>query len=463
MINLPGILLSEFPYKELNKVSDLLYYDGTLLSHFKDNYDHNFLFIWEDSDSESNRWLIVELTEYELFQYIKGKINLNDLVVKTKSKFHYFVDITTKLEYINTQIIEPRNIPEEYIPDKDSFYSVKPPEDLYKDLLKKYEDSYYIDNLKTKAYYFKVEPTEKTFANTVGIDTVIEVLNNIKQSFSSYNDIQFHRAFDNKYSADNVRMMYSKVSKLTVPRIVDAKCASFSAGIMVDNVSSVGDIPEINKWKNNVFIDFKSEVLEVDYNSDEVVDKIINEFNWEERKKVFEPILNVFSNKDYTLFSTDKTLNIINKPNPTKRNIDKIVKPIGIEELPVEKAKALMQYIVEVEKTPDGTTKLSSSLLKQHTLFSEELKEFPQKLNVIQFDNKSVNLKIPINYTIKLLKDKYILNQAETKIELQADDVDSVRKAFIEQINDVSTNLMYKDKDLNPEEIEIKKFIQSLL
>jgi hypothetical protein len=54
---LNGTALDKLPYKGLFKVSDLLYYEGPLLSHFRDSNDNHFFFYWVDVNEVYNRWL----------------------------------------------------------------------------------------------------------------------------------------------------------------------------------------------------------------------------------------------------------------------------------------------------------------------------------------------------------------------------------------------------------------------
>ena len=55
---------SNFNIFDLTKVSDLIEFDGPLLSHFINDKNEDFLFLWCDVDQAYNRWVIFKVENF---------------------------------------------------------------------------------------------------------------------------------------------------------------------------------------------------------------------------------------------------------------------------------------------------------------------------------------------------------------------------------------------------------------
>ncbi len=104
-------------------LGDLIYYEGPLLSIYKDrnNPKGYYLYKWCDNDNEYHRWAILKVSFYELMNFFNEKISLKSLMFK--DQFIYFVDVTNSIEEKNMIIVSKENIPEDYTPSKNSFYN----------------------------------------------------------------------------------------------------------------------------------------------------------------------------------------------------------------------------------------------------------------------------------------------------------------------------------------------------
>lgn len=121
-----GIKLNTFLLKKLRRIADLIYFDGPLLSHFKNEDGDSYLYYWCDVDENYNRWLIFRVAEEELKQYLLGKISLREIILDPVDGFVYSADIDNDLQYHNVYIIQPADLPETYFPEIDSFYEFEP-------------------------------------------------------------------------------------------------------------------------------------------------------------------------------------------------------------------------------------------------------------------------------------------------------------------------------------------------
>jgi len=93
---------SDFNISSLKKISDLVYYDGPLISHFMNDKNENYIFYWIDVDENYNRWLVFKIEPSDLEDYLKSNLLLIDIIEKTNL---YCVDIDNDINYHNVKLI----------------------------------------------------------------------------------------------------------------------------------------------------------------------------------------------------------------------------------------------------------------------------------------------------------------------------------------------------------------------
>ena len=139
MEKIRGLKLKRFSLQNLDKVADLIFFDGPLLSYFEDERENGYLYYWCDVGQECNRWLIFRIAPEHLKLYLSKQIPLHDLVVDPIDGFLYLVDIDSELQFKNTYLVKPERLPHSYIPDPNSYYEFDPiPEDGQEKKLQRY-------------------------------------------------------------------------------------------------------------------------------------------------------------------------------------------------------------------------------------------------------------------------------------------------------------------------------------
>ncbi len=123
MEKVKGILIKSDWLKGLVKVSDLIYYNGPLLSHFQSLSGEDYLFYWVDTDSSFNRWLIINISIEKLQDYLNRKISLYQLITELDSGLVYKVDIDKDIQYHNFELLYIHELPETYLPNINSLYN----------------------------------------------------------------------------------------------------------------------------------------------------------------------------------------------------------------------------------------------------------------------------------------------------------------------------------------------------
>lgn len=98
---------------DLTKVSDLIYFDGPLLSHYVHKSGENYLSYWVDCDDKFQRWLVFKVGITSLQQYVDKRLSLFNVISQLDDGFVYLIDIDecgnstqpTIIFWINYQMI----------------------------------------------------------------------------------------------------------------------------------------------------------------------------------------------------------------------------------------------------------------------------------------------------------------------------------------------------------------------
>lgn len=120
----------KFDFSKLIKVADLIYYEGPLLSHYMSSKGENYLFYWVDVDDEYNRWVVIRTDIFSIQQYLEKKVTLHSVITHPNDGFVYTVDIDNDIQYHNIKVIPIDDLPEEYIPTENSYYSFEVKDDM---------------------------------------------------------------------------------------------------------------------------------------------------------------------------------------------------------------------------------------------------------------------------------------------------------------------------------------------
>lgn len=374
MIKPAGYKIESLPYKDLVKVQDILYVDGPLLSHFKDEHDNDYLYYWVDYDSKLNRSLIVKSTKKDLYNYLSGGISLRKLITQLDSSFVFLVDQDANEVNVNVLMLNAYSLPEEYLPDERSFYTLGLPL-FYDHYLKDYS---YIEKLRERSYVFKLEPTDKVHDHTVSTKEAGSFLIAITKSIDSYidytatsklKDVIIDRARLNK----TINQLKQKAS----PRVTDSSYSSFNVSLAIDTLVFKSENKHIEEWQNDLIEGYKNDVLDVDFSSQEDAGIIVERFpDPETRKKIFDPIFKILENKDISLSvsSYNRGFERDYRRNRPGENFKTQVLPKQTIEDVIEAQEQKTRIITAVFKLPAGGTfsDFRKKELIENLLFTQE-------------------------------------------------------------------------------------------
>jgi hypothetical protein len=117
-----GITIDKLPFEKLRLVADLIYYDGPLLSSFRDNQGHHYLYYCCDADDSVNRWLVFRISQESLRQFLTRQLTLHELILKADPDHLYLIDLGNQLHPDNIVRVQLSDLPQDYLPDIDTGY-----------------------------------------------------------------------------------------------------------------------------------------------------------------------------------------------------------------------------------------------------------------------------------------------------------------------------------------------------
>jgi hypothetical protein len=151
----------------------------------------------------------------------------------------------------------------------------------------------FLQKLREQAIYLKVE-SEQKYGGGVGIDDVLHVLENLKKSYAEFVQIEYDR-INTQTDQAKLKKIREGLSQENTLVIVDLKFSSFESAVAPDFVTNRHQIPSISNmqdWKLDAFTTYKTLVIESDYNEDGFLKKIESRYTPEQRKRIYEPVIN---------------------------------------------------------------------------------------------------------------------------------------------------------------------------
>jgi len=455
MEQINGYSIGALPVNGLKKVSDLIEYEGPILSHFKDLKNKNYLFYWVDQSNDCNRWLVWKLEDDQLYKYLKGHLSLKELMEEPNKDFVYAVDIDANLKYKNVFAIELTDVPEVYRAEEASTYKYSV-QAIYNAFFDKYEANYYLPRLRELALFYTLEPYKNIYSKAVSTIDASNFLRKVTGSFLNFVEEDFLQNFQKDFTDGNrLKKIINQFREILIPRIVEAEYGSFKVGLSTDFIKEV-DKDTYKAWQRVILRKYKSEVVDVDYESEQELLEIVAKYSEESRKKIFAPYIEILNNSNYKLKVTDYTRSftkIYKKVTSEKQNI--ILPKNYVEELENE-TKFFYNLILESGPNQD-LKRISGKTMQENTLFSEILREVDIPLNEIKVSEATFILKKPLMIHIRIEGREYSVTNNEFEINILADSREDAINLFQKQFSDKYFELI-RNNDSSKESIIFKAY-----
>lgn len=118
---LPHSVVIDQPHSlPLTIIEDLIYFDGPVLSHVKDEFGREFLYLYIDDNEIVVRWLLIPINQDLIDQYKSCKTSLRGLCDSHEQLM--YVDVA-EMRIVNSYLIETKNIPESELTTQESYFS----------------------------------------------------------------------------------------------------------------------------------------------------------------------------------------------------------------------------------------------------------------------------------------------------------------------------------------------------
>lgn len=118
MLELNGLHFPVNYAPEFIWVSDIQYYDGSLLSEYRTHNLDSYVFHWCDCTEELNRWLVIRASKRSVYELKSGLIGIKEFLLdRSLDSNAYILDIAIDDEIRNVTYVRLENIPEDYLPE----------------------------------------------------------------------------------------------------------------------------------------------------------------------------------------------------------------------------------------------------------------------------------------------------------------------------------------------------------
>ncbi len=454
MIEIVGYKIESLPYNDLVKVHDILFVDGPLLTHYKGHNDKDYLFYWVDYNEDVNRILVFEISKSELYNYLSGGISLRMAICQLDSTFVFLIDQDVNGENKNVVMLNAFSLPDEYLPDEKSYYSLGLPL-FYDRYLKAYD---YINVLRSQSYIFKLEPTDNVHDHTVSTKEAGNFLIGITKSIDSYIDYTATAKLkDVIIDRSRLNKTINQIKQKASPRVADSSFSSFNVSIAIDNIVIKSEYKQIEDWQSSLIDNYKNDVLDVDYSSQEDAVAIVERFpDAESRKKIFDPIFKILENKDVSLSVSSYNKGFersYKKSRPGEKFKTEVLPQQTVDDLLLEQQQKT-QIVTAVFKLPAGGafSDFRKKELIENLLFTQEGNQPTIPIpSPIVVGEQSVVLLRPLEFVLMIdsLGNIQLFN---SKLDIQAeslnflDAIEFVKQQFVELFNKHVSNPDYVDE-----------------
>lgn len=354
---------------QFQRVEDIIFLDEPILTHLKQGGKDYFQYLVQ-STTETDIYLIFEVDEMSIFEYLTGTKSLWQ-IIKENESFFYRIEEDFHGKVLNTEVLVENQLDPNYLPSKDSFLEYKPTtKSYYHSFIEELRAQAYLINLRKNAFYLKIKPNNTKYRDTIGfMELSGHLLGNISESYSSFVKADFYSQFKDSITDEKkLKKSFKSVKSEVDYRAVDFRFGSFEIGLAVDKVmkKNIQDKKLFN-WAVEVGEKYNQLVLDEDYDQ-ETVDKILEKYSPEERKKIFEPIFKITEDPNYILSKKGSGQKEYRAIKVRERDVvERIIPPVLTVPQVEEKKELKVMRITAVINSKDS--KRSIKLDDNNTLF----------------------------------------------------------------------------------------------
>jgi hypothetical protein len=448
MRDLVGYKLDTLPFDGLQRISNVIEFEGPLLSHYRDSFNKNYLFYWVEADENHNRWLVWEIDIDSFYLYLAQEISLRNLFPNSSDNI-FIVDINAKAVYERVLMTYAATTPEEYFPEIDSFFHFDIPE-IYEDEVKNVE---YFKRLKEKALYVDLKSRSGRHARTIGIPDVKQAIDQLTKSLAAFISYGVKNDLSAKYPANRnyVKRIAANLSNLSRFRVVYLNLNSFHIGIAADSLATTdqGVDDSIAAYQHQALKLYQEQILDNDFTDQNDIDILVKSIPDEEaRKEIFEPLIKIMNNDNIEFHVSDYTKGFERTYEAVpKEEVAVLIPPTKkiFEEKPEIEHELLVAYYI-ADKVGDQISMFPRD--KSQFITIKKAKSFPIEIDDFVTPNGEMKKFLtPIEIEVEFEDDLLILNYEPLGLFITSDSDKKIKLIASAEIGKLYSNYI-TDADL---------------
>lgn len=420
-------VLNQLPIEGLRKFSDLIEFEGPILSHFKDAAGRDYLFYWVDDDADVVRWIVWSVQMETLVSYLDKKIGLYDMMRAADGGRVFVVDMKHMNALRNVGYANLEDLPNEYLPVDNLPYAYDIPQ-AYVELIGE-EPNFYLTRLRERALVFEMRPKDRRFSTTVEMGDAGMFLRRLDRSFRNFAQDDFFQKFKSRFGDFNrMKRTMSDLMEIVSPRIVSLEFRSFVVGISSDNIHRPDD-SSFSEWQEQVLLNYQREVVDLNYNDSVTVEAVVAKYSEEARAGIFGPFIDILNDSNYQIqaYSRSGSFRRELKPVDEIKELQIVPKAKRIKD---PESKVLVSLILEVPSNQD-LEHISKKALSQGLLFSQVVDEARMSIHELHTDEYRINLSTPLEYVLRLEGDRYRIELSNLAISVVGTSREDVQRKLV--------------------------------
>lgn len=343
----------------LLKQGDLIQYDGPILSHYTSrSKKKHYLFSWVDYDETYNRWLVLETTLVQLYDYLTNAISLADIFEEPYNNRVILLHTDSAGTCSNGMLVPADELVVDYQPDADSYYELAMPSsyERYFELAKAdIEFAGHLQNLRAEAVRFRLAPFENRFASTIGAGDIGSFLQRVTRSFKSYVEVRFLSLFGDLFRGEEQRLnALSKVLDMAEPRSVFTKHGSFEIDLAIDILPLIQVDSQIIDWQKQALQEYKRDVFDFDFAANGRPHSLFDASD-EQLRAIYLPLIQIANNPNYYVQTRTENQTDYQVLKPVSRTVSRQIAPTKpkAEETDIAVETELTNVLLELQKGQD--------------------------------------------------------------------------------------------------------------
>lgn len=366
-------------HEGFERFDDIVYYDGPLLSHYTSpgGGPFHYLFKWIDQDETYDRWLVMETSINDLYDYLTNSASLKNIIEKDYNNKIYVADANENGDFNQALLVKRADLLSKYYPKEESYYGLSMSDEYasYFEEVAKHEVPFarYLASQRLQPLRLRLAPVGYQHATTVGAAEIGSFLQRITKSFRAYVGVRFEALFSAMFALEEqAAKALAQLLEEAEPRAVNAAFGSFEIDLALDVLTLEGLPGEVVTWQRQALLEYQNDVLDFDFHAEGPLPSRLNSATEDQLRAIFGPVLQIANNSSYVAQSRVSITQPFKSLRPVPPRISKAIIPpkpksINEEQADTEFANVLLQWRKGQELDQLTTRQLRQAIIAMTT------------------------------------------------------------------------------------------------